>query len=89
MMDVENVGEIGGEIRDIVVLRFEENPALVESLGFLGFAENVPIFEHYTESCSGHDRPCNNQSNKQRECVCDFRDDSCFKVFFLLWSCPS
>lgn len=42
MMEVENVREIGGEIRDIVVLRFEENPALVESLGFLGFAENVP-----------------------------------------------
>ena len=53
-MKVENVGEIGGEIGDGVVLRLEEKPASLQAIRFLRFGQNVEIFKHHAKSYSVH-----------------------------------
>lgn len=49
MVEVEDVEEIGGEVRDGAVLRFEENPAPAESVGPLRLTQNVTVLEFHAE----------------------------------------
>lgn len=54
-MEVEEVGDVRREIRNGLVLRFQQNPALIQPLRCLWFGEDVAvIFENHTDSYSVH-----------------------------------